>query len=191
MLCFLRKKSCPACRTILGETSIHPLFLDINTQGGNDQLILTRIADININIEKRDKKYDDIFTQLTDALEKITMSMSSFEYQNEMLRNENTEMKQLVKGLENENKTIAVNKSESSSTKEQMKAKDFMIVNLQKEVNDLKSQRAETTREMSSIREQIIQLKSTAKGEKRGPLKDVNERSQILTLKFDNLSDKL
>lgn len=176
----------------LDEKCIHPLFLEIDQQAGNEQLLLTRIADININIEKRDKKYDVIFSQLTDSLEKITMSMSSFEYQNEVLRKDNTEMKQLMKGLENENKSIASTKHESSSMKEQVKAKDFMIANLQKEVNDLKIQRAETTREMSSIREQIDQLKLSAKGEaKRDPLREVSKQGNILTLKFDNLSDKM
>lgn len=110
--------------------------------------------------------------------------MSAFEFQNQTLRTENNDLKELIKGLEAENRTVDQSKS-------QMKTKDIAIANLQKEITDLKSQRAETTNEMSSIREQINQLKQTAKGNKR-PLQVSNEQKpQPLTLKFDDFNDKL
>lgn len=162
--------------------------MDIEQSGLNEQLLRTGLADI----AARDKKNSDFLSQLTDSLEKITISISTFEYQNDILRKENAEIKQLVKGLENENKTIASSHKASASMMEQMKAKDFMIKNLQKEVTDLKSQRADTAREMKGIHDQINQLKAAAKGEnKRDPLRDVNERGQSLTLKFDNFNDKV
>lgn len=155
------------------------------------QLLLTRVGDIADSINKRDKKNDDYFQQLTDSLEKITASISAFEFQNELLRKENGDLKEVLKVAEAERQINALSKSDSSTMKEFMKAKDQMIVNLQKEVNDLKSQRSDTTREMNLIREQINTLKATAKGE-RVPLKDKNEQKQApLTLKFDDFSDKL
>lgn len=166
--------------------------MDTESSGLNEQLLLTRLADININIEARDKNNADIFTQLSQSLEKITISMSSFEYQNEMLRKENAEMKQLIKALENENKLIGLSRKDAVSLKEQMKAKDIMIANLQKEVSDMKTQRLETTGEMKAIQEKINQLKAAAKGEKkRDPLRDINDRGQSLTLKFDDFNDKV
>lgn len=117
--------------------------------------------------------------------------MSAFEFQNQTLRAENAEMKELIKGLEAENRTVVKSKNDSVGLQAQVKTKDLTIANLQKEITDLKSQRAETTNEMSSIREQINQLKQTAKGNKR-PLQVSNEQKpQPLTLKFDDFNDKL
>lgn len=139
------------------------------------------MADINIAMEKREKASAEMFQQLAASMAAITESVKSFEYQNELLRRENTDLK----GAEVSVKIGA----DSIAMKEQMKAKDFMIANLQKEINDLKNKRAETTREMNSIREQINLLKATAKGEKRNIVD--HPKSQSLTLKFDDFSDKL
>ena len=183
---------CPQCRKPISQNNIIQVYLDLEQSGLNEQIFLTRLSDINIKIESRDEKNEQLFMQLTDSLEKITMSISSFEYLNDMLRKENNEMKELIKGLQNENKQIASSHNESATMKEQIEEKDFMITNLQKEVNDLKSQRAETAREMKTIKEQINQLTAAAKGEnKRGLFRDVNERGQSLTLKFDNFNDRV
>lgn len=139
------------------------------------------MADINIALEKREKDQTEMFQQLTTAMAKISENMKAFEFQNEMLRKENTELKS--QGTE------ASSKGDTAAIKEQMKNKDFMITNLQKEVNDLKNKRAETTREMNAIREQINLLKATAKGEKRNIVEQ--PKPQSLTLKFDDFSDKL
>lgn len=201
----IRKKACPDCRQPMNDKTIHKIFLKMDDNQvrkpifylcydsrfhinifrlSSYQLLLTGLNDIRILFNGQEKKNDNMFKTLTDALEKITVSMSALEYQNELLRKENKEQKQMG--------AADGNSKESSSMKEQMKAKDFMVANLQKEVNDLKSQRAETTREMNSIREQINHLKATAKGEKRDPLKDANEQKpKKLTLTFDNVSDKL
>lgn len=186
-----RKQECPQCRKTTTIHTIHPIYLKIEQAGVNEQLILTRISDIADFSDKRDKKLDTTFKTLTDSLEKITVSMSAFEYQNERLKKENADLSNIIKTLENDSKQNVVSKNDSSTMKEQMKTKDFVIASLQKEVNDLKAQRADTTREMNTIREQINVLKATAKGE-RIPLKDKNEqKSQTLTLKFDDFSDKL
>lgn len=187
---FNSNKECPQCRKPTTVQTIHQIFLKTEQAGVNEQLILTRISDIADGVNKRDKKFDATFKTLTDSLEKITVSMSAFEYQNELLRKENAELKNVVKILESDGKQNVTNKNDSSSLKDTMKAKDFMIANLQKEVNDLKAQRADTTREMNSIREQINILKATAKGE-RAPLKEKNDQKQTITLKFDDFSDKL
>jgi FtsZ-binding cell division protein ZapB len=145
---------------------------------------MTRIADINIAMEKREKNQTEMFDQMKIAMASISESMKSFEYQNEMLRKENAELKG------GPDTSSVVVKNDSGAMKEQMKAKDYMIANLQKEVNDLKNKRADTTREMNIIRHQIIQLKAAAKGEK--PIPDnVQQKPQSLTLKFDDFSDKL
>lgn len=187
--CFLfsfhSEKNCPQCRKPITENIIHPIYLEIEQSGISEQVLMTRIADLTITIENRDKK-------LMDSLEKITISMSAFEYQNEMLKKQNNELREMMKGLENENKSVVTSKQDSAAMKEQIKVKDLVISNLQKEVNALKSQRAETTREMNDIHEQINQLKATAKGEsKRAPLKDSNDQQRSFTLKFDNFNDKL
>lgn len=142
---------------------------------------MTRIADIHIAMEKREKNNAEMTQQLTDSMKVIAESMNTFEFQNDMLRKENAELKSVSDGT---------TKNDPGAMKEQMKAKDYMIANLQKEVNDLKTKRAETTREMNLIREQINLLKSAAKGEKRGPTIE-QPRHQSLTLKFDDFSDKL
>lgn len=187
--CFFQhsKAECPQCRKPTNTTTIHPIYLKLDQAGVNEQLILTRISDVADFSSKRDKKLDSTFKTLSDSLEKITVSMSAFEYQNELMRKENAELKQEM----NNYKQQVISKNESSPSKELIKAKDFTIASLQKEVTDLKAQRAATTREMNSIREQINILKASAKGE-RVPLKDKNEQKpHTLTLKFDDFSDKL
>jgi FtsZ-binding cell division protein ZapB len=145
---------------------------------------MTRITDINIAMEKREKNQAEMFDQMKIAMASINESIKSFEFQNEMLRKENAELKG------GPDTSSVVVKNDSGVMKEQMKAKDYMIANLQKEVNDLKNKRADTTREMNIIRHQINQLKAAAKGEKPIP-NNVQQKPQSLTLKFDDFSDKL
>ena len=143
---------------------------------------MTRISDINISMEKNEKVHGDMYQQIFALMGSMNESFKKFEYQNDMLKRENADMKTGSDNLPKGSDTAA-------AAKEQMKTKDFMIVNLQKEVTDLKSKRAETTREMNAIREQINNLKAAAKGEIRNPA--VESRTQSLTLKFDDFSDKL
>ena len=142
---------------------------------------LTRISDINITMEKNEKIHGEMYQQILNSMATMNESFEKFEYQNDMLRRENADLKTGSENLPKGSDTVAL--------KEQMKMKDFMVANLQKEVTDLKSKRAETTREMNTIREQINHLKAAAKGEKRNPA--VESKSQSLTLKFDDFSDKL
>ena len=142
---------------------------------------LTRISDINITMEKNEKVHGEMYQQILNSMATMNESFKKFEYQNDMLRRENADLKTGSENLPKGSDTVAL--------KEQMKMKDFMVANLQKEVTDLKSKRAETTREMNTIREQINHLKAAAKGEKRNPA--VESKSQSLTLKFDDFSDKL
>jgi len=191
--CLKGKKECPQCRKPATDASVHQIFLEIDQGGVINELVLTRINDVASSNEKHDEKNATMFQHLTDSLEKIATTTSAFEAQNEHLRKENNELKQMLKAIENDKKMNSVSKNDASSLKDEMKNKDFVIATLQKEVTDLKAQRAETTREMNSIREQINSLKQTAKGE-RVPLKDKNDQKsqpQTLTLKFDDFSDKL
>lgn len=145
---------------------------------------MTNIVEINNRLQISEKKQEEASQQLLASIASMSESLQSFQYQNEMLRKENDELKS---GTTGEGLPI---QEHSSAIKERMKAKDFMIENLQKEINDLKNKRAETTREMNSIREQINVLKATAKGEKRSPTNETRP-PLALTLKFDDFSDSL
>lgn len=128
-------------------------------------------------MEKSDKNNGEMLQQLIIAAAGITKSMKSFEYQNDTLRKENAELKGGVEGG-SKNDLAAI------------KAKDNIIANLQKEVSDLKNNRAEAAREMNVLTDQVNLLKSAAKGEKCSPpIKKSIPHS--FSIKFDDFSDNL
>jgi predicted RNase H-like nuclease (RuvC/YqgF family) len=128
-----------------------------------------------MKMDANEKNQAEMFQQLMSAIESMSDTLKSFQAQNEMLKKENIDLRTAPETSKNDSATL--------------KAKDFMIANLQKEVNDLKNKRAETTREMNQIREQINVLKLAAKGEKQVPKSE--PKAQAITLKFDDFSDKL
>ena len=154
----------------------------------NEQMILTKIDSIADAV--KGNKHEQSMASLAVSLEQLTKSMSTFEYQNQLLRTENANIKATSAALEEEIKAISCSNNLSTDAKELMKIKDSTIKNLHKEITELKNQRADTTREMAIIREQIAQLKAATKGENRFQRGGAEPR-QALTLKFDNLNDKL
>lgn len=155
-----------------------------------DQMLTTQISSLSDLMKSRDQKSEETMTRMMDSLEKMTVSMSAFEYQNQLLRQSNEDLKKQVEVLHAGSQSGS--KPSSGDSKDSHKTKDATIATLLKENGELRAQRAETTREMFAIREQISQLKNNAKGENKRPLRDGNEpRQQNLTLKFDNVNDKL
>lgn len=149
---------------------------------------MAKIDSLGDELKRKDKKLEDMVSSFS---EKLTMTMSSVEHQNEVFRKEIEEQREMSIAMEETR--FANNKNIPADTKELLKVKDVMIKNLQKEVLDLKTQRAETTREMTKIQEQITLLKNAAKGDpKRSTLRDQIERSRApLTMKLDNQNSKL
>jgi hypothetical protein len=47
-----------------------------------------------------------MFKSLTEQIGKVTQSISTFEFQNELLRKENADLQELVKGIQSENQMI-------------------------------------------------------------------------------------
>jgi DNA repair exonuclease SbcCD ATPase subunit len=171
-------------------SSIFQVFLEVEENSANHSLLMVKLSEISTAQEKNDKKNDKMLRQLLGSIDQLTIKMTKCESENDELRKTNNEMQELIKALQNENQMVVSSKKESSTIKEEMKVKDFMIANLQKENSELKKQRAFHSRELESVREQIKELKVTAKGEsKRQPLKDANQQSVVLT--FNCLEDEL
>lgn len=150
---------------------------------------MVRLSEIITAQEKRNEIDDERHKQVMDQL---TMDMTRVDSENDELRKANADMKDIIRALQNENKMIVDSKKESSSMREEMRVKDFMIANLQKENNELKNQRATYSRELESVRNQIKELKVTAKQNKRQPLKDANKQTpDSVVLTFNASEDKL
>ena len=127
-----KSKTCPSCRAKTEEKDIHQLYLTIEDAGVDFSVVLTRLSDVEIAITKKEEKSENLLIQVLGAVEALTKSMSAFERQNEALKTENAQLKQSgfsSPGINND--------SSSSSTKEQLKAKDFMIANLQVELCEI------------------------------------------------------
>lgn len=137
---------------------------------------MTHIVELKSKMESNERKQTEMFEQLMASMATLSDTVKSFQHEKDALKKENEALK---------NGTDHVPKSDSAA----LKAKDYMIANLQKEINDMKNKRAETTREMNTIREQINVLKLAAKGEKPAPKPEA--KAQPITLKFDDFSDTL
>lgn len=137
---------------------------------------MTHIVELKSKMESNERKQTEMFEQLMASMATMSDTVKAFQHEKDALKKENEALK---------NGTEHVPKSDSAA----LKAKDYMIANLQKEINDMKNKRAETTREMNTIREQINVLKLAAKGEKPAPKPE--PKAQAITLKFDDFSDTL
>lgn len=176
--------NCPQCRKPINNQTIHPVFMDVNDGAASDQMLATQISSLSDLMKNRDSRCEATMVQMQESLERITLSMSAFEYQNQLLRQENEELKRKVDVVS------AAPSNKGSGSKESHKAKDAQIALLLKENGELRAQRAETSREMCRIREQISDLKNSTKSDQR-PLNGTEPRPEKLTLKFDNINDKL
>lgn len=187
------RSECPQCRSVTDRNSIHQVFLEIEDNSANHSLVMVRLSEISTAQEKNDKRNEEMLKQVMNSMEQLTIRMTRVDSENVELRQANNDLKELIKALQNENQMVVDSKKESSSMKEEMKGKDLMIANLQKENNDLKTQRARHSRELEAVREQIKELKITAKGGfRRQPLKDANKQMPgPVTLTFKSADDKL
>lgn len=110
--------------------------------------------------------------------------LNAAERQNQILCEEIQDLKGKIKKLEGEAATVGNQAGADGNL-----AKDKTIEGLQKEINDLKVQRADLSREVVSFKEALAKVKP--KGETR-PLREANgHQKQSLTLKFDDSNDKL
>lgn len=163
----------------------------MSDSAANDQLLAAQVSSLSDLMKTRDKKTEVAMKQMQESLEKMSITMKAFETQNEKLRNENEELKsnnsaQRGLALQPDSKSAP-----TANFKEVLKVKEATINSLMKENAEMRAQRIENTREMNAVRAQIDQLKNAAKGEKRRLGEGDEPRQQNLTLKFDNVNDKL
>lgn len=147
------------------------IVIYLNDENQQQQMIQVKISEINTNLERQNKTINESFGTM----------MSVIEAQNRQVRNENLEIKDLLKAYQNGGNGNMSN----GQFKAQLDAKDKEIARLRVEIQDLKVQRAETARQMTEIQKQVNQLK-------RDPLAQKNEQKQTvsLSLKFDGI-DKM
>lgn len=148
----------------------------------HQEMLQAKICEINLNLERQNKSISTAF----DAM------MNFISEQNSQLRKENLEMKDMLKNIgEGANGIGFGGGSADARFKEQLRVKDDTIVNLRKEVQDLKMQRAEAAKHMEEIQKQVHQLKINKTGD-RSPLKASNsapiKQPISLSLKFDDFS---
>lgn len=112
--------------------------------------------------------------------------MQAITEQNNQLRKENLEMKDMLTGVQGGSSSIVLGGSGDAHVKEQLRVKDDIIANLKKEIHELKLQRADAAKNMEEIQKQVKDLKIIRQ---TGVGNDQPTKQPIsLSLKFDDLS---
>lgn len=155
------------------------------------EMLTVQVSSLSDMMKSRDKKTEDAMKQMQESLEKMSITMRTFETNNEKLKTENEDLKSNSIGQKGLAIQLDPKAASNANYKEVLKSKDATIAALMKENQEMRTQRTENTREMNAIREQVNQLKNAAKGEKRRLGEADEPRQQNLTLKFDNVNDKL
>lgn len=183
--------SCPKCRKPITLQTIHPIFIDLSDSAVTDQLLAAQVSSLTDMMRSRDKKTEDAMKQMQESLEKMSITMKRFETQNEKLRTENEELKSVSLAQRGLALQPEASSASTANYKEVLKVKDATINSLMKENAEMRAQRIENTREMNAVRSQIDQLKNASTGEMRRLGEGEEPRQLNLTLKFDQVNDKL
>ncbi|CAO1442067.1 unnamed protein product [Diamesa hyperborea] len=95
-----QNQTCPHCRK--PNPVLFQIFLDHNESDNHDsndsssklqtELLLTRISDLDNRMKENNEKFDELYTMI----EQLTISVSSFEANNQKLQRENDNLEQLL-----------------------------------------------------------------------------------------------
>lgn len=178
-LCSVQEKVCPNCRKVIDINRNVIIFL--GDEQMHQELLQAKISEINLNLDRQNKTINNAFEQMLTVLTE----------QNNLLRKENLEMKDMLKNI-CEGAVGFSGTGGDAKLREQLRVKDDTIVNLRKEIQELKLQRAEATKNMEEIQKQVHELKNRQLGD-RSPLKAVNASAPkqpiSLSLKFDDFTN--
>lgn len=173
---------CPVCRSNFDPSRVIPLHSLDNDSESNT---VGKIYNYVKVLENRDTETKSSLEYIVNSVNILTASLAD-------LKQDNVELKAKISKIE------AEGVGGSSTAGEQLRLKDTIIAGLRKEVQDLKSQRAATANQMLDIQEQISELKKNAIANKedRAPFKNTTNENQqpkpiTLSLKFDDISDRL
>ncbi|XP_070498220.1 E3 ubiquitin-protein ligase TRAIP-like [Chironomus tepperi] len=175
------KGICPVCRTNFDPSKAVPL----HSLDDNETKAIDAIYDYVKHLEKRDAESRSLMEFVVDSLNNLTTTVTE-------MKNDNAELKQKITKME-EGGFLG-----GHPAADQLKAKDGIIVGLKKEIQELKSQRAEAAKQMLEIQHQIGELKKKnvkARNEEH-VLQNSNSENQMptaltLSLKFDDISDRM
>lgn len=85
------------------RTQIFQIFLDFDSSNSISNADMEKIQLLPAVIESRNDKFE---LMLTEHFGRLTQSISKFEHQNEILKNENADLKELIKGMKGENEML-------------------------------------------------------------------------------------
>lgn len=171
---------CPVCRCNFDPNKTVPL----HSLDENESKAITAIYDYVKHLDKRDAESRSLMEYVVDSLNNLTTTVTD-------LKNDNAELKQKIVKMDEEGFLGG------NSASEQLKAKDAVIASLKKEIQDLKSQRAEAAKQMLEIQQQIGELKrKNAMSRDDRVLQNSTSENQppkpiTLSLKFDDISDRM
>lgn len=174
------KGICPVCRSNFEPSKTVPL----HSLDDNETKAIDAIYDYVKHLEKRDAESRSLMEFVIDSLNNLTTTVTD-------LKNDNAELKQKIIKMEEEGFLGG------NPAVDQLKAKDGIIVGLKKEIQDLKSQRAEAAKQMLEIQQQIGELKrKNAMSKDDRVLQNSTSENQppkpiTLSLKFDDISDRM
>lgn len=146
-------------------------------ENSHQQIIQAKISEINTSLEKQTKTINEGFIKTISVLND----------QNKQLRNDNLELKDMLKKYQNGSPKTPPNiNSVDDEVKTQLREKDNIINELRRDIHDLRVQRDGFAKQLT-----LIQIKATEIANKRNPLATKNEdqqprHSMSLSLKFDD-----
>ncbi|KAL7023975.1 hypothetical protein ACKWTF_012857 [Chironomus riparius] len=174
------KGICPVCRSNFDPSKTVPL----HSLDDNETKAIDAIYDYVKQLEKRDAESRSILELVMDSVNNLTTIVTD-------IKNDNAELKQKIVRMEEEGFLGG------NPAVDQLKAKDGVIVGLKKEIQDLKSQRAEAAKQMLEIQQQIgdLKRKNAMSRDDRALHNSTNENQPpkpiTLSLKFDDISDRM
>lgn len=149
------------------------------SSGLSDTLVLMKSS-----LEEKNREIKFSMDLLLDASKQVSSAIDD-------LKKENSEIKNKINNIEQNGGGNTL--SSFGSVEEQVREKDKIIINLRKEIQDLKIQRSHQAKQMGEIQYQVSILKKNAVKD-RAPLRngrnDENKQSKTLSLKFDDIADQ-